>query len=271
MINVTFSDTNAGCLKIITDPDTGVSFKSADILRFNWMLDIGTLQEGINSKYRKSLPGKMIMRETFFCPDEEGIPGIGALNTRHLNRLKKHLQNNDPIRVWYADDTESLCGLFFLCTLFKEYDAPIYALEAPRVSTHYGKMYFSNGWGCFKPEEMEELIPRQRLMGRQEICAYAERWEELVKENALLRVSVNGIPISVDADFFDRFIEQNLPDKAVKEAVVIGDTLGKSMIRANVSYLVWRVQCMIDAGKIVVLKTPDDQPMHRTIKRCKTI
>lgn len=270
MLNVVFSDTHSGSLHFVTDPDTGRSIKSDDILRFKWMLDIGTLQEGINSDYRKGLPGKMIMRETFDCPDEEGIPEIGETNISNLSDLKKHLTNKEPVRIWYGDDAESLCGMFFLCTVFKDYDTSVYAMEAPRLSTHYRKMNLSNGWGCFEPEEIEKLFSRQRLMDRREINACAEHWEKLVKENTLLRVSIGGIPVSMDEDFYDRFIEKNLPTRAVQESVVIGNTLGKSVIDANVSYLVWRVQTMIDDGKILVLKTPDEHQMHRTIKRCKS-
>ncbi len=268
MINVVFSDTNAGCLKMMKDPETGAYFKHTDILCFEWMLDIGSLQEGINSKYRKELPGKMIMQDSVLNSDE-CMPEIGEKNTRILNRLKILLKNKESVRVWYGDDAESLCGLFFLCTLFKDSDAPIYAMEAPKVSSHDDKKFLSTGWGCFEPEELELLLSRQRILDPNEIQAYADHWEKLVQENSPLRVSLGGIPISVDAGFFDQFLDRCLPNKAIKEAVLIGETLGRCMIRANVSYLVSRVQHMIDAGKIAVLKVPDEWPMHRTIKRCQ--
>lgn len=107
MINVVFSDTNAGCLKMMKDPETDAYFKHTDILCFEWMLDIGSLQEGINSEYRKELPGKMIMQESVLDSDE-GMPEIGKRNDKSLNRLKKHLQNKEPIRIWYGDNAESL-------------------------------------------------------------------------------------------------------------------------------------------------------------------
>ncbi len=268
MVNVVFSDTNSGCLHMVTDPDTGHYIKSEDIISFLWMLDIGSLREGIDSKYRKELPGKMIMQE-FVLDSDEGMPEIGKRNDKSLNRLKKHLQNKEPIRIWYGDNAESLCGLFFLCTLFKDSEAPIYAMEAPKVCTHYGKMGLSNGWGCFIPEELEALLPRQRILDPKEIQAYADHWDELVQENAPLRVSLAGVPIRVDADFYDWFLEKSLPNEAIKESKVIYNVLSKYAYDANVSYLVSRVQCMIDAGRIAVLKVPNEQPMHRTIKRCQ--
>lgn len=269
MMNIVFSDSVAGAMRLVTDPDTGTYFKSSDIFSFVWMLDIGSLQEGIDSRYRKELPGNMIMYESFFCSDEPGIPEIGIRNTRHWTTLKQRLQKKEPVRIWYGDDPESLCGMIFLCTLLKDYDVPVYAMTAPKVSTHGEERILSHGWGCFELEEMEEMLSRQRLMDRQEILAYAEHWEKLARENAPLRAVISGIPTSVGADFYDWFLEQCLPSNAIEESKVIGDTLCRYIPDVNVSYLVMRVQNMIDSGKIAVLKTPDDHPMHRNIKRIK--
>ncbi len=54
MINVVFDGSVSGSLHITREPGTDRCIKDRDILCLAWMLDIGSLKDGIESEYMKS-------------------------------------------------------------------------------------------------------------------------------------------------------------------------------------------------------------------------
>ena len=59
MIHICFFDPVAATLHSSSFPDEKKARKH--MISFNWHLDIGYLHEGMESKYRKELPGRLII------------------------------------------------------------------------------------------------------------------------------------------------------------------------------------------------------------------
>ena len=140
-------------------------------------------------------------------------------------------------------------------------------MQTPRYSPSDKGGYLVNNWAEFTLDRLGENIVNQRLMDRNEIKRYAEYWERLVEENAPLRAVISGSPMSVEEDFYDGYLLQHLPENPVKEATVIGDTLGHYHFGIDVSWYEYRIQKMIDDGRIKVLDNPCNEAMKRTIQK----
>ena len=83
---------------------------------------------------------------------------------------------------------------------------------------------------------------------------YAQNWTELVSENAPLRAVISGQLISVPEDFYDFLIWKHLSDKPRKEARVIGDILGTSMLGVGDWWYAKRIEYYIDRGDILIVE-----------------
>lgn len=267
MVNVCFDATTAGSLHLTKEPETGNYIKSEDIVCLEWMMDIGYLKDGIKSKYRSEFPGKLIMHGYYGTESEEGIPEIGERCLDDWDTLVEHLENDEPVRVWYGDSPHALCGFYNVCTLLQNYNNDVFAMYAPKFAKGHKTWYLVNSWGTVNQTRLGEYFEAERLMGKNEINLYAEHWKKLVEENAPVRAVISGVPTSVDIDFYDRFIEHNLPDEPLKEAMLIGNTMDAYHLGVYSSWLEYRVQCMIDEGKIKVVEDSDERAMLRVIQK----
>lgn len=266
MINVVFDETTRGSLLITRDPVTNSYIKKSEIVCFEWMLDIGYLHDGIESEYRRELPGKLIMQGYWGDNEQNSIPEIGAKNSQNWAMIKSHLQDGGGLRIWYSDAPHSLCGLFHLCTLLRNYPNDYFVVAAPKF-TGGERGCLAPGWGSFSQDSLSSFIESQRRLERQEIILYAEHWDKLVIEDSPLRASLSGFPVSVEEDFYDRFIERVVSFDPVQESVVLKRLLESVDFGVYVSWYQARIQEMINNGIIEVVDDPGIDMMHRMIRR----
>ena len=229
------------------------------------MLDIGYLNEGIESTYRKELPGKIISNG-FFSSDDDGIPEIGEASLRNWKALQGYLDRGEDIRVWYSEAPHALCGFYHLCTLFRDYDNKIYVAECPRCEKGKSMWYFLRSWGMMHGESIPRYTDLTREIQKGEIELYAERWDKLVEENYPLRAVISGLPTSVSENFYDVFIERSLPKEPIKQAHLIGNVMSEDQLGVVSSWYENRVQAMIDSGMIKVIEDAEESN-RRTIQR----
>lgn len=268
MVNVVFSQTVAGSLRRTREPGADSRIAKKEILCLEWMLDIGFLSEDINSKYRKELPGKLIMQGCYGDECEKGIPEIGEENIKNWKTLMRNLEKKRPIRIWYSDFPSSLCGFYHVCTLARDYDAEVFAMHAPKVAKDDTNWYLARSWGMFNQESISEYFGVQRILDKKEIQTYAKHWDELVKQNAPLRAVISGIPISVNEDFYDHFIEGRITHEPIKEATVMASIYDELNLGVESSWIEARIQKMIDVGKVKVVEDAEEYATRRIIQKC---
>lgn len=120
--------------------------------------------------------------------------------------------------------------------------------------------------GGLRPERIDEYLYLTKELSKDEIKFYASRWKELVKENTPLRTVISGYPVSVDEDFYDRFIEEFLREEATKEENIIGNIIQKYLFGVNYSWYEYRIQKMIEEGKIEIIEDHEYEHMKRIIR-----
>lgn len=266
MLNIVFDATTAGSLRLTVDPTTGKSIAKEDILCLEFHLDIGYLESGIDSKYRIELPDRLMLEGCFIKPPETGFTKTGKTNLRNWATLKERLQYKEPVRVWYSDAPHALCGFYHLCALLQNYNTDVFSIEAPAAECTEDGWRFSSGWGSVPQDSLGEYLALSRKLEKQETQLNAVRWEKLVQENASLRAVIDGVVHSVDENYYDHFIAQQIPDKPIKESLLIMNTLAAYPLGIYDFWLELRIQNMIDDGKLIVTEAPDGLKLHRVLQ-----
>ena len=81
---------------------------------------------------------------------------------------------------------------------------------------------------------------------------------------------MNGILLSVPADFYDGFIRREIAaePEEFSEAYVIGNTLGRNQLAISDSWVANRIDLMIQAGELeAVTQASEGGPSYRRILR----
>lgn len=158
------------------------------------------------------------------------------------------------VRIWYANNPGSKCAFYFLVHALQGMDCRIFAVEMP-ADAGFRRPPYDKAWGEANPYEIRAALSLARELGIEERCSIAEAWEKLAKEDAELRLNVDGRVTSVPIDYMDKEILSYAPqDKEFSLGSLVGNTLGVSMHFVSDSFIAERIESLIDAGELVRLK-----------------
>lgn len=176
-----------------------------------------------------------------------------------------------PIRVWYSQNPDELCGFCQLMTLIPE-ETQVHVVELPAYEVKDNTLTSFSGWGEVDPGRFASYLPLERVLTPVERRYFAGQWKQLARENAPLRAVVNGRLVSVGADFYDHFILQEL-DRAgetFQEARLIGDVLGRHPLGINDWLIASRIEEFISRGMLEPLTfAQKNHPIYHRILRKK--
>ena len=265
MIEVLFGDSESGAMKYALKQGF---ILSRDVICLGFMANIGNLSHSFNGDYRRRLIARMLYREQWGKDVEmkRELKRLGAIYSEQLENLFAYLKNGEPIRIWYCSAPYSMCGLLWLCSILKDYDSEVYVVEMPRVVAIGKTAHCYNSWGEFTPESFADFLPLQRKISVAEIRKNAFDWKRLQSENAPLRAVVNGVVISVPANFYDFLIRKYLGNEPIREAVLIGRILGENPLGIGDWWYALRIDKLIEAGKIEIV-FDSDKKYERVLKR----
>lgn len=165
---------------------------------------------------------------------------------RRYNRIINAAKKGETIRLWHYDSPHSWCGYYFILSQIKAYNPTVISLYMPHDDT---QRYFNfcNSWlDDFK----QNFLKAAKVMSLEEIAEAASKWDELVSDNKTLRVdSPNGI-ISVDEDYFDKFLIEHIPNGEFEMAALVGEAL--AVYRISDTFIQQRVYKLIDDGVLEI-------------------
>lgn len=269
LLNIVFDRSTAGILRTTKEPGSNSRIRKEDILCLEFCMDIGYLQEEIDSAYRIELPDRLVMGAELAAAEanKSEYAETGKRNLENWNLIKRHLEKNLPIRIWYSNAPHALCGFYHLCTLLRNCGCDVFALCAPQtvLESNGKECSFINGWGSFD-HPLDAYFGCQRKLDAAEIRAYAAHWDQITKENAALRAVLSGFPISVSEDFYDDFLQKQIPETPFREGQLIQNTYAAYHLGVNAAWLELRIQRMIDSWGLVVMDASDELPLHRLLR-----
>lgn len=223
-----------------------------DVLGLSLNLSAGDISEAIPGPRRRAA-----LLEQFGFVSQENLEAdvdqLMAQAEAALARILDESARGTAIRIWYSEAPDELCGLYWLMERMEASGTcrgEILAVKLPQPDWNAdGDAVTYRGWGEVPPEAWGRLAaqaaPIPPLLRR----AYRHRWQTLQRENAPLRVCLNGILSSVPEDFYDGFLRREIRREAEEfdEARVLGRTLG-ALPGVGDGILAGRIQAMVDGG-----------------------
>ena len=148
---------------------------------------------------------------------------------------------------------------------------PIYAVKLPEWEyTSEDTLCTYTGWGEIEPRAWVRYLPLQQEVKSPLLTACSMYWAQLQKENAPLRIYLNGRLQSAPETIYDSFILRELdvqPDEFM-EAYAIGTILGKYQLGIGDVWIALRIEQFIREGMFEVLTIPEpDRPIYRRMLR----
>lgn len=239
---------------------------SADVAELMLMLDIGDISDTASGMGKRKE-----LLETLFSDFPRVSEAIWKASGAALERLEEAKASLEPVRMWVCEGNPAeLCGMYFVCRLMAGARTPLSVVMAPDGTEKDGRVISLRGMGDIDAELIGEFICYERQLSEARRGVYADCWSALVHENAPLRAVVNGVVLSVPADFYDFALLANLPEGEFMAAQLIGRTLGKTRgVGDRLLYL--RVREMLRLGRLVeVSAASEDHPYSGVLKRNET-
>ncbi len=113
-----------------------------EVICLGFMLDMGDIQEEIDSPYRKNLIDSMYAQEPRGKDPESDQESrkLSEVYAGELRRLIDYLEKGETIRIWYSDAPYSVCGFYQLCSILSSRKlSEVYAGELRRLIDYLEK------------------------------------------------------------------------------------------------------------------------------------
>jgi Protein of unknown function len=153
--------------------------------------------------------------------------------------------------LWIApQNANELSGLYWYLDKIRPSEAEILVADFPIHGNWRNEPPL--GLGQLSTELLAQVLDRSPEPWNAEQFR-PDRWSELAREGALLRIAKVGQLYSAPADRFDENLLRNSPREWTRWHRVVGDTMGKAWDHGdslNDSFLRWRLMEMVRHGRL---------------------
>jgi hypothetical protein len=136
----------------------------------------------------------------------------------------KLLNMHNECRIWMSSSNiESYLNFLYIISILKKSNSSIkiILIDIKSINKDIGFVI------DFSFEEITTLLPFERVLTDEDIKKYNFEWDNLVKENSILRVLENGITKSANEDYFDEMILNVLKKIGqTKASSLVGSIMG---------------------------------------------
>ena len=243
-----------------------------DVYGFYLALGVGDISESRHGPLRQNVISKL------FSVYPEGE--IAAQDLEHsiddtLDAIAGRIQAGDSIRLWYSDQPDEMCGLYWFMdwlTTSEEACGQIFLVKLPACEACDSETTYKTSWGDVEPWEWHQYFDLQEAVPQSFRESCAGHWRKLKLESVPLRVVQNGQPISAEESFYDEYIYREIDeeDDEFHEAMIVGRVLGKYRLGISDAFIALRIEEMIQAGELAPISSAaKDSPIyHRMLKKC---
>ncbi len=181
--------------------------------------------------------------------------------TAAYNKMLDFLSEGREIRLWVRNNANDYCALFWLCSLLSDRSNTIYivnCLDPDKDGITSELMKNGHKLSYTDPDFLKLFIPGTRLLREREKSVYAEKWNNLVKENYYFRLLIGDTVVSVNENFLDEAIFSYITKKPISQFSAMGHFLGKFR-DPDICFVSKRIESMIQSGKVkIVEEMPED-------------
>lgn len=233
--------------------------RTSDVFCLAVALSVGDISESIPGTKRREVIENIYVKcypEFHQFDAQELIDKVGE----SLENISKRLREGEALRIWYSDNPDELCGMFWFMSwlrqFYKELSPKVYIVKLPDyVEKDDDTIIQKYAWGGVGPEEWSQYIPLQKEVTEAFVKMCAMQWNILQQENANLRATLNGKLVSVSEDIYDYYILREICscEDQFNEARLIGTILGKYQLGISDSFVHSRIENMIKEGQLEVV------------------
>ncbi len=271
MINVTFSDSLTGSLKMADyyakRYDSEIKDLKENIFSLILGLDLGDISE--------LEPGEKRVKDFVKLYGEED----NLLRTEwfyeqldRIEKIKELLRKGHEIRIWYSENAREFCGFCWLLTILDlwgiENDRILFE-KLPNSIIHYnGEFETFGSSGMFDPEFLQLWACEQRYLTESYKKYHINQWKRAMAENKGMRITLNEQILSVNVDFYDSVILSEIEklDDVFREAEAVGQIIAK--LYTTDAFIVQRIDTMIEQGRFeIVEEAKNNQPNYFRLLR----
>lgn len=185
----------------------------------------------------------------FYCEIDE----FEANYKKFYDDISK-ISDGDVVYLWYGHCNREICGMMYTLYLLKDKEINYYVINVSDkiIENNQGRIftYIANSASEIIPEKLVEYLKLARKIEVDEYKKLLNQWDELAKENSLLRSYINGNMESVSEDYFDIDILKFTNKEYRKSARTVGDVLGNTEPRITDDYIFWRIKELVKLDKI---------------------
>lgn len=261
--------------RLAWESTTPMGGKISDIYGLNLMLSVGDISENQPGIRRK----QTLEHLCSIYQNDEGCQAAEEIVERaneNLKTIRERTTAGEALRIWYSNQPDEMCGLYWFMGQLNQwnvYGIQVSIVKLPEWETNdKGYIVRKNSWTEVAPEEWQRYLSLQKTVLPLFIQSCASHWQELQAESAPLRAVLNGQLVSTSEKIYDDFILREIAAEGEEfnEAMIIGRVLGKYQLGIGDSWLAFRIEEMIQAGKLEVVTAGDkDMPIyHRILKKC---
>lgn len=230
-----------------------------DVICLNFYLDIGDISGEVDNEKRKKLNF-----EIFYNPFENSDENLVNFEKEwikkldNLKRFKSCVENGEDIRIWWSDAPNEACGFYFVNSILENYNCNVTYIKLPKYRILSDETVASySSWQDIMPGKFHEFISLETKIYKSLCNTYALEWKEMKIQNASLRAIVNGKLMSVNEDFYDYLLRNNIPNSEFKVAHLISNVMTKNQIGVIDWWYVQRIKNMIENKELKIVSEND--------------
>ncbi|MGZ8537450.1 MAG: DUF1835 domain-containing protein [Flavisolibacter sp.] len=175
--------------------------------------------------------------------------------------LTQKLDENptEEVWIWMGQNQHDVCGYYWLISQLAKYQGRVVVL-------YFNNLPFINEKGnIFYPTALHEIQPKEFLKAKKlnrkvtpsEFEVDPDEWKRLVTENSMIRILEGGKKIAgKEEDFYDKDVISGLTREWQKGNRAIHQILGKMKIKTGDVFLLWRIQKLVEQGKVEINGDP---------------
>lgn len=158
----------------------------------------------------------------------------------------------ESARIWYSSaNADELCGLYMLSKLLE-----VKKIHTVNCSTeiHYGNTLIRHcSVNQLSAVNIETALKYEKIISNGEVGKLILEWEKIVDGDAPLRIAENDSVVSVNIDYYDDLILENVAYHEVLASKVIASCLDK-IPSIQEFFIGTRIKHLIDMNKLIKTK-----------------
>lgn len=230
---------------------------SEDVVGLSFVLDMGDISAPVTDLSRKEFITQMFTADRWdeLQDMEDSVNRFWDGCLSDWNKLTTRAKAGEPVRIWYSNAPYSMCGLYHAIDSLKDYGCRVSAVKLPTFMPRGEREVESAvSWGEITPGKFAQYLPLETEIPGSVQRAIGMEWEQLKRENAPLRVVLNGKLHGAEWNFYDCFIRKEIPDGTFKVGQLIGSVLGRNQLGIGDWLIAQRIKKMVGSGEMTVVQ-----------------